>query len=76
MKKEYKQQAFPNSIALPTEFNYQEGMTLLDYFAGQAMNGLLCSSNFGANISMNTFSIKGYEIAAAMMEERKKYLTP
>lgn len=55
-----------------------DGMTLLDYFAAKAMQGLipLPDKRLNANSSTIAFRAKqAYAQAAAMMEERKKYLT-
>ena len=66
----------------------QNGMTLLDYFAANAMNGI-CSSlstdegwKTFCSMSEMKFDESGkdaiarqsYSIAAAMIEERKKYI--
>ena len=45
----------------------QNGMTLLDYFAAKAMQGLLASE---VNAPLKTFATKAYEMADAMMEAR------
>lgn len=51
-----------------TQSHLQEGMTLLDYFAGQALTGLLIKSpNYIGNAE------RAYEVAIQMLEERKKY---
>lgn len=46
---------------------YSEGMTLRDYFAAKAMQGLLASE---VNAPLKTFATKAYEMADAMMEAR------
>ena len=42
-------------------------MTLRDYFAAKAMQGLLASE---VNAPMNAFTNKAYAVADAMMESR------
>ena len=46
---------------------YKSGMTLRDYFAAKAMQGLLASE---VNAPMNAFTNKAYAVADAMMESR------
>ena len=46
----------------------QKGMALLDYFAGQAITGLLANNNL-----CGTAVISAYEVAHMMLNERKKY---
>lgn len=79
-KEEYNQQAYPNSLSdLSGHTAWQDGMTLLDYFAGQAMQDIMAKNRnthyleVGGNAGVANYA---YGIAAAMMEERKKYLTP
>lgn len=70
MKKIYK-----NIPAFPTQelnSNYgthpmQDGMTLRDYFAGQAIMGLSAVIDWPENIAQSA-----YKIADAMMQERDK----
>ena len=45
----------------------EEGMTLRDYFAAKALQGLLASET---NASMEEFVTYSYDIAAAMVEAR------
>jgi hypothetical protein len=45
------------------------GMTLRDYFAAKALQGLLCDGNVRANI--DAFAQSSYRLADAMMEARK-----
>lgn len=50
----------------------QEGMTLLDYFAGQALQGILSADSRMTNeVSITSTS---YRLASLMLKERKKYL--
>jgi hypothetical protein len=58
--------AFPRPYSGTTQFA-QEGMTLRDYFAAKAMQGLLASD---VNAPMKTFANKAYEMANLMMESR------
>lgn len=71
--------AFPMNIGVNDAF--YEGMTLLDYFAAKAMQGLLSSSTIIGNQGQTFFQLNEqmqsglvYGIAAAMLEERKKYI--
>ena len=57
--------AFPNNFTIE-KF---QGMTLRDYFAAKALQGLLASE---VNDSMQEFISRSYKIADAMMEERLK----
>lgn len=61
-------QAFPNGDAVP-------GMTLRDWFAGQALAGIMTDmarqekSSFP--VTIKDVAQKSYQIADAMLEERK-----
>ena len=57
--------AFPNNFTID---NFK-GMTLRDYFAAKALQGLLASE---VNDSMQEFISRSYKIADAMMQERLK----
>jgi hypothetical protein len=46
----------------------EHGMTLRDYFAAKAIQGLLASE---VNAPINTFAKKAYEVADAMMKARE-----
>lgn len=50
--------------------HYNEGMTLLDYFAGLALQGMLANNN--NQWSWNDYAKESYEIAQAMLAERKR----
>ena len=54
--------AFPNP-----HLTDQVGMTLRDYFAAKAMQGLLASE---VNAPLKTFAKQAYTMADAMMEAR------
>jgi len=64
-------QAFP---ACDTKNNgYIPGMTLRDYFAGQALTGLLSNSNFIITFeNLEKLSTRVYSIADAMLDYRDK----
>ena len=47
----------------------QNGMTLRDYFAAKAMQGLLASE---VNATLKTFAKQAYTMADAMMEVRNE----
>ena len=50
-----------------------EGMTLRDYFAAKAMQGLLSSANFSAEfINEGHIFAAAYKMADAMIKEREK----
>lgn len=67
--------AFPTDGAYA---GYREGMTLLDYFAGQALAGMLARPDFvlfcdgGEGLNVELSAHNAYEIARAMLAERKK----
>ena len=51
----------------------QEGMTLRDYFAAKAMEGLLAQSNGSALLSTPKIGATfAYQVADAMLAERNK----
>lgn len=61
--------AFPLRIeAGDGSFTYEWGMTLRDYFAGQALVALVARDNSSAGID----AAHAYLIADAMLEERKE----
>lgn len=62
-------QAFPTAI--PDNAFFQEGMTLRDYFAAKAMQGILCSGK-GIHSDQFMLSRDSYEVADAMLEARNK----
>ena len=50
--------------------NSQNGMTLRDYFAGQALIGVIINS---ATVTVHTpLTMRAYEIADAMLERREE----
>lgn len=69
-----------NPFAFPQDANAcldeYKGMTLRDYFAAKAMNGLISNPNYGifdGKNEVHTYTIKQcYNIADAMLKEREK----
>lgn len=61
-------QAFP--ISVQPDFQYSEsGMSLLDYFAGQALAGL-CANPDVDSLNVHYLASRAYEIASTMIMER------
>lgn len=52
---------------------WTEGLTMLDHFAGLAMQGLLASLN-GNGFSAVSVAEEAYDVAANMLIERQKHL--
>ena len=69
-KKETGGAAFPLSNAQNP--GWADGMTLRDYFAGQALCGLLSKYNLNAPSDQGTIAQMSYELADAMLAERSK----
>lgn len=61
--------AFPRTSNLPYTKS-QEGMSLRDYFAGQAVAGLLSDKNFFLANPNNGIALTCYELADAMLKAR------
>jgi len=63
--------AYPYMHKHPTsgQTTISEGMDLRDYFAGQALQGLLASD---VRDSVNIFTERSYLIADLMMKQRKE----
>lgn len=59
-------QAFPVAPILPDIREGSDGMTLLDYFAGQAL------ASFSAKREPEIDALKAYDIAEAMLAERQR----
>jgi hypothetical protein len=67
-----------NDQAFPVGYNGHEGMTLRDYFAAQAMQGLLangwCASlrndHYGEDAGNSSVAIDAYMMADAMLKAR------
>lgn len=71
--------AFPNVYedAFKETLVITDGMTLLDYFAAKAMNGALSgdiSNDALQDKDLIIIAETSYKLAAAMIEERKKYI--
>jgi len=76
--------AFPTEIASPPGYrraNYDEGMDLRDYFASDAMKGMLSAGTwFGGRTweslraMANDYATEAYVIADAMMKARDEDL--
>ncbi len=72
--------AFPPSFETDPDTCSQrlwDGMTLLDYFAGQALAGLIAGRSWGTPTPDDIYeqwSKAAYGTAAAMIEERERFL--
>ncbi|MEQ5566376.1 hypothetical protein ABN335_20945 [Providencia rettgeri] len=66
--------AFPASGHPDMQFVAQEGMTLRDYLAAEAMNGILsnhkCNPMVTLSFNPDSLSRMAYEIADAMLKAR------
>jgi len=60
------EQAFPNPHRTD-----ETGMTLRDYFATKAMQGMLASGNLPRSVKDDELSAAAYNSAAAMMKARE-----
>lgn len=69
------------AFAADNFYTNQEGMTLLDYFAGQAMSQLAATPAMAALLKEasgsgcefpNLFAMKCYTLAAAMIAEKRR----
>lgn len=67
------QQPIPDEPAFPVpnsaNTNGQEGMTLRDYFAGQALSGMMASGDIFAPDSAAS---RAYVFADSMLKERRR----
>ena len=53
---------------------YDEGMTLRDYFAAKAMQGMLGNiHNYNPILSNRSLIERSYQLAEDMLKEREKY---
>ena len=48
------------------------GMTLRDYFAAKAMQGLLASGHYEGKVELMPLAFSAYAVASAMLAEREK----
>jgi hypothetical protein len=62
--------AFPTLFPVEHYGTGYRGMTLRDYFAGQALAGILASANFG-NVK-GWIGAKAYEVADLMLAARER----
>jgi len=65
-----------DTSAFPHEHQYkrsQQGMTLRDWFAGQALTGLLAGRSEGVKFTPEEAAASAYFVAQAMLVERQKY---
>jgi hypothetical protein len=64
--------AFP--MAVPELWSaYQSGMSLRDWFAGQALAALLGGRDEGCRFTVEEAADKSYALAQAMLVERQKH---
>lgn len=63
--------AFACAAGTPDNGVWQEGMTLRDYFAGEALKGML-STEVGGSAPKHEATGQAYHYADAMLEARKK----
>jgi hypothetical protein len=64
--------AFPFSFEVAGDHRWAHGMTLRDYFAAEAMKGLIASNDEGAGDRILDVPTYAYEIADGMLEARKQ----
>ena len=69
MKKETGGPAFPTGTGVTP---YNPGMTLRDYFAAKAMQGLIASNDDGAGDRIDEVPMYAYMIADAMLKARTR----
>lgn len=72
MEKNNGGSAFPNGETVGQCSVITGGMTLRDYFAGQAMAGMLASETNGTAYNRQTIANLCYGVADAMIAEREK----
>lgn len=65
--------AFPQcSYNMKGGYDTTGGMTLRDYFAAKAMQGVLSNPNCPMQISDDVLATQAYDLADAMLKERAK----
>ena len=60
-----------NEQAFPTQLHGGDGMTLRDYFAAKAIQGMCANPNCRAEVGEDKFAEAAYEVADAMMKARE-----
>ena len=65
--------AFPRTRYFSDEhpIGYETGMTLRDYFAAKAMQGVCASATDGAEVNPDMCAAWSYEMADAMLKARE-----
>lgn len=63
--------AFPVSIEIGTEVHYSKGMTLRDYFAAKAMQGMLANQHQFVADDQAMYARDAYVLADAMLKARE-----
>jgi hypothetical protein len=58
--------------AFPVSYNGRDGMTLRDYFAVNAMLGVITSAPNDETLNMRNFSQWSYMVADAMLKAREE----
>jgi hypothetical protein len=66
--KTYAQRAFPNQL----DGDPYDGMTLRDWFAGQALGGLMAGEGESISCASKTCAARVYALADALLAERDK----
>jgi hypothetical protein len=62
----------PKLMQQAVSFDHEDGMTLRDYFAAKAMQGMVANSSYSINDwSKRDIAIQSYEMADAMMKARE-----
>jgi hypothetical protein len=66
--------AFPQSYRIPgsSTVTGESGLSMRDYFAAAAMQGILASDSPGDNTSFKLVASMSYQQADAMLESRKQ----
>jgi len=59
-----------NEPAFPTERNLTQGMTLRDYFAAKAMQGMFASGNLPQSVQDDELAFAAYKMADEMLKAR------
>lgn len=68
MNKEF---AFPSENDEDKQYNWiNQGMTLRDYFAAKALQGMMANSNWGQDVDWSDLASDSYDIADQMIKAR------